>query len=94
LLTYKLLLNILKRVVVECRRRFGETAVELVKERRGKYEIYMRIGNRRVKVIVSKNLVEVRVYSRLTGMDISLRRIFAKEYEKELRLRRSEEKPI
>ncbi|MET1160420.1 MAG: hypothetical protein ABWW65_05610 [Thermoprotei archaeon] len=94
MLTLNMLVNMLQRIVKECRYKFGETYLEGIKEHKSKFVVFMNIGGRRVKVIVNKNDVKVRVFSGLTGMDISLRRIFAREYEKELRLKKLGEKSL
>ncbi len=87
MLTLNLLANMLERIISELRRRYGEVVIDKIVERKTKFEIYMTMCGRRVKVILDKRNVKVRVYSGLTGMDISLRRVFTREYMKELRMK-------
>ncbi len=94
MLTLNLLANMLERIISELRRRYGEVVIDKIVERKTKFEIYMTMSGRRVKVILDKRNVKVRVYSGLTGMDISLRRVFTREYMKELRMRQRGEESL
>ena len=87
-------MNMLSRITRELRYRFGEIVIDKIEERKSKFIVYMRINDRKVKVILSKNEVKIRVFTGLTGMDISLRRIFTREYMKELRMKERGEESI
>lgn len=95
MLSHKLLTKILDRVVKELNMRYsGDVFIDKLIERKSKFEVYMVITGRRVKIILDKRNVKVRVYSGLTGLDISLRRMFIREYNKILRMKKYGEKPL
>ncbi len=85
------LINILNRVLKELRYRYADVYIEGIKERKSKYEIYLCIDNKKVKIIVNKYKLNVRVYAGLKGLEISLRRILLREYDKEMRLKEHEQ---
>ena len=85
------LINILDRVLKELRQRYNDVYIEGIKERKSKYEIYLNINNKKVKIIVNKYKLNVRVYAGLTGLEISLRRMFLREYDKEMRMKKHEQ---
>jgi hypothetical protein len=92
LLSLPRLLNIIERVLKELRYKFGEVRIIRIKEYKSKYEIIMIVENNNVKVIIYKDRIKTRVYAGgLRGLEISLRRIFVREYEKELRLKKCEQ---
>jgi hypothetical protein len=92
LLSLPRLLNMIDRILKELRYKFGETRIIRIKEYKSKYEIIMVVENNNVKIIVYKDRVKARVYAGgLKGLEISLRRIFMREYEKELRLKKYEQ---
>lgn len=85
----------MERVIKELRYRYGETYIERIKERRTKYEVYLKVDRRPVKIIIDKNNIKARVYTGLPGMEISIRRIVVREYRKELeRIRREREESL
>ena len=84
------LINILDRVLKELRYRYNDVYVEKIKEGKSKYEIYMFVNNKKVKIIVNKYKLSVRVYAGLKGLEISIRRMLLREYDKEMRLKEHE----
>jgi len=88
----------LARVMKILRKRFVEATLDRVVLKKTRAEIYMTITGRRVKVVFrvksksSGEDVDVRVFSGLTGLDISLKRLFKREYLSAWRqLKRGEE---
>ncbi len=75
----------------ELRYRYTDVYIEGIKERKSKYEVYLRVDNKKVKIIVNKYKLNVRVYAGLKGLEISLRRILLREYDKEMRLKEHEQ---
>lgn len=87
------LLNIIERVLKELRYRYGESYVYRIKEYKSKFKINMVVDKINVKIIVYKNRTKARVYAgNLRGLEISVRRIFMREYNKEMRLKQRERK--
>ncbi|ABN70435.1 hypothetical protein Smar_1344 [Staphylothermus marinus F1] len=85
------LINILERLLKEFRQKYGETYISRIKEYKSKFEISMIVDKNRVKIIVYKNKVKARVYAgNLRGLEISIRRMFLREYDKEMRLKQRE----
>jgi len=88
--------SVLNNVVKILRQRHVEVHVDRVVFRKSKVEIYMNIRGRRAKVILkpSGEGVTVRAFTGLTGLDISIRRIFTREYLKALRLKSRGEESV
>jgi len=94
MLTRIKLLVILDRLIREFKRRHIEIVVDKIIERKSKYVVLARIMDRNLKIIICKNNVKVRAYSGLTGMDIAVRRVLIREYNKVLRMRSDEEESL
>ncbi|ADI32206.1 hypothetical protein [Staphylothermus hellenicus] len=85
------LINILERLLKELRRKYGETYIYRIKEYKSKFKINMIVDKNRVKIIVYKDKVKARVYAgNLRGLEISIRRMLIREYNKEMRLKQRE----
>ncbi len=79
---------ILERVIKILRRRYGETYIEGIKIRRGRYEVFIVISENRGKIVISKGNLKVRVYTGLKGQEIAIRRILTREIDKYLRMKK------
>lgn len=84
--------TIIENVLREARRKWVEAWVEKIKVLKRKFVLTMSIGGNKVKIIIYRDQAKVRVYCRLRGLSISLRKIFLREYEKYLRLKELEKK--
>lgn len=87
MLTLEELNIILENVLREARRRWVEAWVEEIKVSKRKFLVFMVVSNNKVKAIIYRDNIKVRVYTRLKGLSISLRRIFEREYEKYERMK-------
>ncbi len=79
---------ILDRILKMLRRRYGESYVEGIKVRRSRYEIYMSIGGAPGKVVININNLKIRVYTGLKGQEIAIKRMFSREIERYLRMKK------
>jgi len=90
----------LARVIKILRKRFVDATLDRVVLKKSKAEIYMTISGRRVKVVLkvksesSSEDIDVRVFSGLTGLDISLKRMFKREYLSAWRLLKCGEESV
>ncbi len=90
MITVREVLEALAEIWGEARRRWGEYRVVGVKERRGRIEALLIVGDRRVKVIVNKKTYSIRVYSGLRGQEIALKRMIQRSLGR--RVERGEDK--
>ena len=94
MLTRAKLMLILDKLTREFKHRHIEIAVEKIIEHKSKYIVLARIMDRNLKIIIYKNIVKVRAYSGLTGMDVAVRKVLIREYNKVLKMRSDEEESL
>ncbi len=90
MLTNDVLEEIIRLVLKESRIKWKDAWVDKIKIGRTKIHIYMHVAGENVKVILYRNRVKVRVYSRLKGLSISLQRIYERIYNRVVRMKEHE----
>lgn len=95
MLNMEMLEDIIYGLLKEARARYREVWIDRIKITNSKIFLYMIIGKEKVKVIIYRDNVRVRVYSRLRGLSISIQRIIEREYRKVLkRWKHERQEPI
>ena len=89
------LLYIMDKVLKELRIKYGDTFIDRIKILQSRYIVYIVVNGRKGKIIIDKNASSIRVYTGLTGQEISIRRIIRREIDRYTRLKRLDrEKPL
>ncbi len=89
------LLHIMDKVLKELRIKYGDIFIDRIKILQSRYIVYIVVNGRRGKIIIDKNASSIRVYTGLTGQEISIRRIIRREIDRYTRLKRLDrEKPL
>ncbi len=89
------LLYIMDKVLKELRIKYGDIFIDRIKILQSRYIVYIVVNGRRGKIIIDKNASSIRVYTGLTGQEISIRRIIRREIDRYTRLKRLDrEKPL
>ena len=82
MLNMEMLEDIVYGALKEARIRYGDAWIDRIKVASRKIYVYMNVSGEKVKVIIYRDQIRVRVYSRLKGLSIALQRIYEREYHK------------
>jgi len=84
MLTVNTLINVLGRLEKMLRQEYGEASLKEIRERKGRFQVYIGVRNRylgslTVKILISKDCSRIRVYTGRTGLDLRIKRFLLRE---------------
>ncbi|OYT38846.1 MAG: hypothetical protein B6U89_05195 [Desulfurococcales archaeon ex4484_58] len=95
MLTINDLLGILEKIFKELRYKYvAEVRIDRIVEHKSKYTVLFIMDNSKIKMIIDKESGKIRVYSGITSLDLTIKRVFKREYDRVMRRKSIGEEPV